>query len=127
MSILAYSRSTHGNFILFVIAYNCDMQGKRRLSQQLRSLFWDYAFSQLSLATDRDLIIRRILTHGSWDAVRWLRKRLGDRELRDWLIAHRGRGLTTRQLRFWDMLYDLPARQVNQWVKTAQTGVWDQR
>ena len=103
------------------------MQGKSRLPQQLRSLFWDYAFSQLSLAQDRDLIIRRILTHGSWDAVRWLRKRLGDRELRDWLIAHRGRGLTARQLRFWGLLYSLPARQVNQWVKTAQTGVWEKR
>ena len=110
-----------------VIAYNRNMQGKGRLPEQLRSLFWDYAFSQLSLATDRDLIIRRILINGSWDAVRWLRKRLGDPELRDWLITHRGRGLTPRQLRFWGVLYDLPARQVNQWVKTAQTGVWDKR
>ena len=103
------------------------MKGKSRLPEQLRSLFWDYAFSQLSLAKDRDLIIRRILTNGSWGAVRWLRKRLGDRELRDWLIIHRGRGLTPRQLRFWGVLYDLPARQVNQWVKTAQAGVWDKR
>ena len=110
-----------------VIAYNRNMQGKGRLPEQLLSLFWDYAFSQLSLATDRDLIIRRILINGSWDAVRWLRKRLGDPELRDWLITHRGRGLTPRQLRFWGVLYDLPARQVNQWVKTAQTGVWDKR
>lgn len=103
------------------------MQGNRGLPVQLRPLFWDYAFSQLSQAKDRDLIIRRVLSNGSWDAVCWLRKRLGDRELREWLVAHRGRGLTARQLRFWELLYDLPARQVNQWVKTAQTGVWDRR
>ena len=122
-----YEANRQGFSLKNVIAYNCNMQGKSRLPEQLRSLFWDYAFSQLSLAKDRDLIIRRILTNGSWDAVRWLRKRLGDRELRDWLITHRGRGLTPRQLRFWGVLYDLPARQVNQWVKTAQTGVWDKR
>lgn len=103
------------------------MQGKNRLPEKLRPVFWDYVFSQLSLAKDRELIIRRVLSSGSWDAVHWLRKQLGDRELREWLITHRGRGLTARQLRFWGVLYDLPARQVNRWVKAAQTGVWGKR
>ena len=103
------------------------MRGKSGLPELLRPLLWDYSFSQLSLARDRDLIIRRVLSNGSWDTVRWLRRRLGDQELRRWLITHRGRGLTARQLRFWGVLYDLPARQVNQWVKTAQSGVWAQR
>ena len=103
------------------------MQGKRGLPEQLRPLFWDYVFSQLSLTKDKDLIVRRVLSNGSWDAVRWLRKRIGDDELREWLINHRGRGLTARQLRFWGVLYDLPPRQVNQWVKIAQTGVWERR
>ncbi len=103
------------------------MQSKRGLPEQLRPFFWDYVFSQLSLVRDRDLIIRRVLSNGSWDAVRWLRKRFGDRQLREWLIVHRGRGLTVRQLRFWGVLYDLPKRQVNQWVKIAQTGVWGKR
>ena len=103
------------------------MQSKRGLPEQLRPLFWDYVFSQLSLVKDRDLIIRRVLSNGSWDAVRWLRKRFGDRQLREWLIVHHGRGLTVRQLRFWGVLYDLPKRQVNQWVKIAQTGVWGKR
>jgi len=103
------------------------MQSKRGLPEQLRPLFWDYVFSQLSLVKDRDLIIRRVLSNGSWDAVRWLRKRFSDRQLREWLIVHHGRGLTVRQLRFWGVLYDLPKRQVNQWVKIAQTGVWGKR
>lgn len=78
------------------------MQSKRGLPEQLRPLFWDYVFSQLSLVKDRDLIIRCVLSNGSWDAeVRWLRKRFGDRQLREWLIVHHGRGLTIRQLRFW--------------------------
>ena len=103
------------------------MRGKSGLPEQLRPLFWDYSFSQLSFAKDRDLIIRRVLANGSWDTVRWLRKRLGDQEVRKWLISHSGRGLTPQQLRFWGVLYDLPARQVNQWVKAAQLGVWGKR
>ena len=103
------------------------MQGKRGLPEGLRPIFWDYTFSHLSLTKDRDLIIRRILSDGSWDAVRWLRKKLGDQELREWLIAHQGRGLSARQLRFWSVIYDLPARQVKQWVKTAQMDVWGRR
>jgi hypothetical protein len=100
---------------------------KKPLPKRLRPFFWDYRFSSLSLTGDKDLIIRRILTSGSWDAVRWLRKQVGDLELREWLIEHKGRGLSPRQLRFWGMLYDLPARQVNQWVRSAQTAVWNKR
>ena len=103
------------------------MHRKSGLPEQLRPFFWDYTFSQLSITKDRDLIIRRILADGSWDAVGWLRKTLGDQVLREWLIVHRGRGLTARQLRFWGLLYELPARQVNQWVKTAKAGVWGRR
>ena len=112
---------------LIVLAYNCRMTAKSGLPEQLRPYFWDYTFSHLSITKDKDLVIRRILSNGSWDAVRWLRKKLGDQELREWLIVHGGRGLTARQLRFWGLLYDLPARQVNQWVKTAQAGVWGKR
>ena len=111
----------------FVLAYNCLMTAKSGLPEQLRPYFWDYTFSRLSITKDKDLVIRRILSNGSWDAVRWLRKKLGDQELREWLIVHDGRGLTARQLRFWGLLYDLPTRQVNQWVKTAQAGVWGKR
>jgi hypothetical protein len=79
------------------------------------------------MTKDRDMIIRRVLSNGSWDAVCWLRKEVGDQELREWLIAHNGRGLTARQLRFWALLYDLPIRQVNRWVQRAQNSVWGQR
>lgn len=103
------------------------MQGKNRLPERLRPFFWDYRFSQLSLGKDRDLIIRRLLSNGSWEAVSWLRRQVGDQELREWLISHRGRGLSPRQLRFWGVLLDLPSRQVSQWVRTAQNGVWGNR
>lgn len=97
------------------------------LPPKLHPFFWDYPFSRLSLTKDRDLVIRRLLSNGSWDAVRWLRKAVGDEEIREWLISHHGRGLSPRQLRFWGVLFDLPARQVTRWVQTAQNGIWGKR
>jgi len=103
------------------------MRGKRGLPDSLRPFFWDYRFSSISLPDDRNFVIRRILSQGSWEAVRWLRKEIGDIELREWLIAHKGRGLSPRQLRYWELLFNLPSRQVNQWVQIAKNGVWTQR
>jgi hypothetical protein len=103
------------------------MTRKSGLPKRLRPLFWDHTFSRISFANDKDLIIRRILSVGSWDAVCWLRKEIGDETLREWIISHKGRGLTPRQLRFWGFRYDLPTRQVNKWVQNAQSGIWAKR
>ena len=97
------------------------------LPKSLKAYFWDYPFSKLSLNTDRDLIIRRLLSSGSWEAVLWVRKKIGDESLKKWLIAHQGRGLSPRQLRFWGLVLDLPDRQVNTWVKSAKETPWGKR
>ncbi|MBN2117499.1 MAG: hypothetical protein JW730_13060 [Anaerolineales bacterium] len=97
------------------------------LPKSLKPFFWDYPFSKLSLNTDRDLIIRRVLSSGSWDAVCWVRKEIGDENLKKWLIAHKGRGLSPRQLRFWELILDLPKRQVNTWVRVARETPWGKR
>jgi len=70
------------------------------LPENIRPYFWDYPSAELSLETDQSLIIQRILTSGSWDSVLWLRSQVGDHTLKEWLISHRGRGLSPRQLRF---------------------------
>ena len=103
------------------------MASPEPLPKSLKPYFWDYPFSKLSLSTDRDLIIRRVLSNGSWEAVLWLRKKIGDENLKKWLIAHRGRGLSPRQLRFWELVLDLPKRQVNVWVKAARETPWGKR
>jgi hypothetical protein len=97
------------------------------LPQSLKPYFWDYSFSKLSLDTDRDFIIRRILSSGSWEAVIWLKKKIGDEELKEWLITHRGRGLSPRQIRYWGLILDLPDRQVDNWVNFAKENPWGRR
>ena len=103
------------------------MASSETLPKSLKPFFWDYPFSKLSLNADRDLIIRRVLSSGSWDAVLWVRKKIGDENLKKWLIAHQGRGLSPRQLRFWELILDLPKHQVNAWVKAARETPWGKR
>jgi hypothetical protein len=87
-----------------------------RLPCRLRPLFWDHDFARLSWDADRDLIIGRILAVGDWDSLRWLRLRLPDAELRIWLVGWRGAGLSRWHLRFWEVIFHLPRRQVNEWL-----------
>lgn len=98
-----------------------------RLPKSLDKFFWDYPLSKLSWETDQDLIVRRILTNGSWEAITWLRKQMGDKMLRQWLLKHHGRGLSPRQIRFWELILDLPNRQIADWLRTAQAIPWGAR
>jgi hypothetical protein len=93
----------------------------------LRPLFWEYPFEALTWEEDRDLIIARVLASGGWDAVTWLRSRVSNAELRDWIERRRGRGLSPRQLRFWELILGLPRRWVNAWLAEEGRQVWHDR
>jgi hypothetical protein len=98
-----------------------------RLPQRLKRLFWDYHFARLSWHADSDLIIGRILAAGDWDSVRWLRRTLGDESLRAWLTLRRGAGLSSRQLRFWELVLNLPHPEVNSWLADPGRKAWEGR
>ena len=98
-----------------------------RLPAMLRALFWDYNFAALTWENDRDLITARVLASGGWDAVTWLRSRLGDHALRDWIERRQGRGLSPQQLRFWELILGLPHRQVNAWLAAEGRKIWEKR
>ena len=97
------------------------------LPKSFRSYFWDYSFKDISWPKDSDLIIRRLLTNGSWESIQWLRKRIGDEELRRWLIVHQARGLSPRQIRFWSLVLGLPKLRVETWTRTARSSPWGER
>ena len=97
------------------------------LPKSLQKYFWDYSFKDLSWSKDRDLIIRRLLTDGSWESIRWLREQIGDEDLQRWLFAHKARGLSPRQIRFWSLVLDLPKLRVETWIQTARLSSWSQR
>jgi hypothetical protein len=97
------------------------------LPAQIRSLFWDLDPRELRWERDQEQIIGRVLASGSWDAVTWLRKRAGDDAVREWIERHQGRGLSPRQLRFWELILDLPHRRVDEWLRSERRQVWDRR
>jgi hypothetical protein len=98
-----------------------------QLPARLKPLFWDHRFERLTWQADSDLITSRILATGDWTAVRWLRWSLGDNALRDWLKRRRGAGLSSRQLRFWELVLGLPHPDVNAWLADPARQVWEGR
>ena len=93
----------------------------------LRPFFWDVDFDALRWEPYQDFIVRRVLQSGSWEAVCWLRRSLGDAWLRDWLLAQRGARLEPRRLRFWQVVLRLPARTVDRWVASFRDNPWSDR
>jgi hypothetical protein len=87
-----------------------------RLPTILRSLFWEYNFRSLSWEKDRDFIVARILSVGTSKAVHWLRTQMKDADLAQWIVRRRGRGLSPKQMRFWELLLDLPHDEVDLWL-----------
>lgn len=104
-----------------------EVADQKRLPDAFRSFFWDCDFSSLSWEDHRDYIIKRILTHGDWNSVRWLRVRLGDTALRRWIEENGGGGMDPRQLRFWGLILRIPEPTVDAWVEAAQQSIWGRR
>jgi hypothetical protein len=98
-----------------------------RLPRRLRPLFWDQAFDRLKWPADQDMIIARVLAAGDWEAIQWLRRLLGQQALRKWLLRQGGAGLSARQLRFWQLILELPAREVDSWLGDPRRQVWERR
>lgn len=98
-----------------------------RLPEMLRPLFWDSDFERVSWQINRDYVVRRVLTAGKWEAICWLRAELGDAALRRWIEQHEGRGLSSRQLRFWELVLDLPRGLVDAWLRSEGRRIWEGR
>jgi hypothetical protein len=97
------------------------------LPEMIGPFFWDCDFSRISWKDDRDFIISRILCQGTWEAIQWLRKTVGDELLRDYLVTHHGKDLNPCQLRFWELILSIPHQAVSAWLSDARREVWDRR
>ena len=97
------------------------------LPPEVRSLFWEHGDRALSLERDRDFVLGRVLSAGSWEAMRWVRAQVGDALLGEYLNRTHGRLLSPRQLRLWQVILDLPEDAVTQWIESAARQVWDRR
>lgn len=97
------------------------------LTPELRRLFWEYDFDALSWERDGHFIIKRILTHGGLRDWLWLRGRVGDAALREWILGNNGAGMDKRRLRYWELILDLPGDEVSRWVAAQASSIWGTR
>ncbi|MDT8437033.1 MAG: hypothetical protein RRA92_09800 [Gemmatimonadota bacterium] len=95
--------------------------------ERLRRYFWDVDPDRLSWETGRAAIIRRLLNSGGMDAIAWLRFRVSDEDLREFVLQRDGCGLSPRRLRFWGLVLDIPADLVDAWVADARRNPWYRR
>src|SRR5512139_209642 len=99
------------------------------LPPAVRDLLWDVDPAELRLPRHRDFLISRILARGTWAALQWLRLELGDAALAEYVRRTRGRVLSRRQLRFWELVLGLEHDLVSGWIaeREATSAPWDAR
>jgi hypothetical protein len=71
------------------------------LPERLRPLFPGYRFEDITLPEQVDLVMLHVLSQGGVEDKRWLVRRLGNDAIRRWIVKHRGRGLTVKQMAPW--------------------------
>lgn len=101
----------------------------RELPDAVADLLWDVLPGEVRLAEHRDFLIGRILARGRWAAVEWLRGQIGDAAIAAYLVRTRGRCLSPRQLRFWELVLELGDELVSGWIaeRRGASGLWDRR
>ena len=97
------------------------------LRGMLRPLFWDCDVEALDWTKQREFILGRILVEGSWPAVCWLRRRVGDAALAQWIRGKQGGPLSPPQLRFWQLILNLPQEEVDRWLAQPARRLWQER
>ena len=98
-----------------------------RLPKYVRELLWEYAKGDVSWSRHRRFIIKRILSHGEWSAIQWLRRNATDDELRNWIRETKGRALDPPKLRYWELMLGLPGKEVDRWIRDMKKGPWHGR
>lgn len=97
------------------------------LPEHLRTYFWDYDAEALDWEQNRHTITLRLVQVGGLDAVTWIRSRISDDDLKDFIVRRQGRGMDPRHLRFWGVLLGIPRSLVDGWVAAARANPWNQR
>ena len=97
------------------------------LPASLHRYFWDVDPARLTLDGGRYTILRRLLEKGGMDAFVWLRREIGDDEIRRFLISTHGRGISPKRLRFWELMLSLPHELVDGWIARYRETPWGAR
>jgi hypothetical protein len=97
------------------------------LPEDFRQYFWDYDWNRLSWERSRYTIVLRLIEVGDTGAIRWLRERMTDDEICDFIIRRRGRGISPPRLRLWSLLVGVPSGDIERWIQAARRNPWYKR
>ena len=81
----------------------------------------------IDLDAHRSFLIGRILSAGPLESIRWARQTYGDDVIREWIVVHEGRQLSSPQIRLLETLIGLPAEAVAAWLAVPERRIWEGR
>jgi hypothetical protein len=83
------------------------MSAREELPEAVTRLLWDVDPASLDLTRDCDLVFERVMSRGTWEAMRWLRRRYQRDDLAAFLRRAGRRLLSPRDLAYWALVCDV--------------------
>jgi hypothetical protein len=77
------------------------------LPDEVARLLWDVDARTIDLDRDRALVFERVMTRGTWTAMRWLRSRYSDLALRSFVESRGAEVLSPRDCAYWSVVCGL--------------------
>ena len=77
------------------------------LPDSVTRLLWDVDPSHIDLDRDRALVLERVMTRGTWEAMQWLRRTYAREVLADFVLTMGARKLPPRDLAYWALVADV--------------------
>jgi hypothetical protein len=80
------------------------MLAREDLPEAVARLLWDVDFARFDLDRDRQLVFERVMTRGTWEAMKWLLRRYSRADLAAFVRDYGRRVLTPRDLAYWALV-----------------------
>jgi hypothetical protein len=87
----------------------------------VQALFWDVDPTTVQLPDHADYVIERVMSRGTWDAMRWLRATFDNTVLVDFL-RRKGQRLAPRERAYWQLVTGVGGEQVTGGGRPAWAG-----
>ncbi len=75
----------------------------RELPESVRLLLWDADPAAVDPDRHADYVMERVMSRGSWEAMRWLRRTYSRERIAEFVVR-RGRRLTPRDEAYWALV-----------------------
>ncbi len=82
------------------------------LPESVVRLLWDVDPDAIDLRRDRALIMERVMSRGTWEAMQWLRRQYSHEDLAEFVRTRGVRRLSPRDLAYWALVtgVEVPSR-----------------